>query len=83
MIREDSGTHFDPEVVGAFLRLVERGEVDNLDERVRASLSPDAAPEYELPSVPVGTGPLSLNALRGGAGGSEGSGEDSAATDAE
>jgi putative two-component system response regulator len=42
LIRAASGSHFDPDVVRAFERLVERDEVSGLDERVQFSVTKEA-----------------------------------------
>jgi hypothetical protein len=57
LILEGKGSHFDPEIVDAFVELVDRNEVTRLDERVRTPAHADgnaraAKPEGET-GVPV------------------------------
>lgn len=51
-IRRTTGAHFDPDVVHAFEALLERGELEGLDDMVRASLSAEPDPaDLDIPLV--------------------------------
>ncbi|HWE01402.1 MAG TPA: response regulator [Tepidisphaeraceae bacterium] len=50
IIKRDSGTHFDPEVVGAFLRAEE--QIIDMRERLRDDLAPSSQPPAPLPPPP-------------------------------
>ena len=54
-LKENSGTHFDPDVVTAFLRLLERGEINVHKPSRKADLSePAPAPEPESVAAAAG-----------------------------
>jgi len=51
-IRAGAGSHFDPKVVEAFMRLMDRGEVAELDDRVRAFEANGGSEWASLPFLP-------------------------------